>query len=165
MGAKRAVYNGQVLSILLFGCESRVLVVKLLRLLRGFHVPCLRAMCRVTMCMCGISGYPRPIWRSELEREQHPARRICIPPPVGARGHGMSLEWIVKRRCREKFPRCIASTMIGAEGAPGGVWASYGLLEHADQNKKTRRCGAQMRVWPTGMFCMSPRMTEQCGER
>jgi hypothetical protein len=49
MGAKRVVYNGLVLSILLFGSESWVLTEKLLRLLRGFHASCLRAMCRVTM--------------------------------------------------------------------------------------------------------------------
>jgi hypothetical protein len=49
MGAKRVVYNGLVLSILLFGSELWVWTEKFLRLLRGFHASYLSAMCRVTM--------------------------------------------------------------------------------------------------------------------
>lgn len=46
--AKRAVYTGVVLSILLYGCECWALTERLLHRLRLFHAQCLRTMCRVT---------------------------------------------------------------------------------------------------------------------
>ena len=45
--SKRVVYEGQILMILLYACESWCLTEKLLNLLRSFHARCVRAMCRV----------------------------------------------------------------------------------------------------------------------
>ena len=50
--AKRAVYEGLILSILLYGAESWCLTEKLLSLLRIFHNRCIRSMCRVTLKQC-----------------------------------------------------------------------------------------------------------------
>uniref|UniRef100_A0A7S0LG95 Reverse transcriptase domain-containing protein n=1 Tax=Coccolithus braarudii TaxID=221442 RepID=A0A7S0LG95_9EUKA len=47
-GAKRAVYESIVLSILLYGCESWCLTETHRSRLRTFHAQSLRAMCRVT---------------------------------------------------------------------------------------------------------------------
>jgi hypothetical protein len=46
--AKRAVYEGEILSILLYGSESWLLTETVLQRLRCFHARCVRAMCRVT---------------------------------------------------------------------------------------------------------------------
>ena len=47
--AKKAVYEGLVLSILLYGSESWCLTEKLMRRLRCFHALCMRRICRVSM--------------------------------------------------------------------------------------------------------------------
>ena len=45
--AKKVVYEGLVLKILLYACESWCLTEKLLNHLRCFHARCVRSMCRV----------------------------------------------------------------------------------------------------------------------
>ena len=45
--SKKIVYEGQIISILLYACESWSLTEKLFHLLRLFHARCVRAMCRV----------------------------------------------------------------------------------------------------------------------
>ena len=47
IASKKIVYEGQILSILLYACESWSLTEKLFHLLRLFHARCIRAMCRV----------------------------------------------------------------------------------------------------------------------
>ena len=47
MASKKIVYEGQILAILLYACESWSLTEKLFHLLRLFHARCIRAMCRV----------------------------------------------------------------------------------------------------------------------
>ena len=44
---KRAVYTALILSVLLYGSESRVLTEELWGKLRVFHAQCVRGMCRV----------------------------------------------------------------------------------------------------------------------
>ena len=46
---KRIAYEGIVMSILLYGCETWSLTCKLQRRLESFHNRCIRIMCRVTM--------------------------------------------------------------------------------------------------------------------
>jgi hypothetical protein len=46
--AKRVVYNGVILSILLYGAETWSLTELLFHRLRTFHATCVRAMCLVT---------------------------------------------------------------------------------------------------------------------
>ena len=50
--AKRAVYEGRILSILLYGAESWCLTEKLFSTLRIFDNRCVRSMCRVTITEC-----------------------------------------------------------------------------------------------------------------
>ena len=50
--AKRADYEGLILSILLYGVESWCLTKKLFSMLRIFHNRCVRSMCRVTVTEC-----------------------------------------------------------------------------------------------------------------
>ena len=47
--AKRGVYNGLVLAILLFGAEHWCLTAKMVRMLRAFHHRSVRTMCRLTL--------------------------------------------------------------------------------------------------------------------
>ena len=47
--AKKVVYEGLILSILLYGSESWCLTERLYNQLRRFHSRCLRSMCRVNM--------------------------------------------------------------------------------------------------------------------
>ena len=47
LDAKRIIYEGLILSILLYGSECWCLTEKLFNLLRVFHARCVRAMCRV----------------------------------------------------------------------------------------------------------------------
>jgi len=49
VAAKRVVYNGLVLAILLYGSESWSMTEVLMNRLRVFQAACVRAMCRVTM--------------------------------------------------------------------------------------------------------------------
>ena len=46
---KKTAYEGLVLSILLYGCETWSLTKQQLNRLQMFHNRCVRAMCRVTM--------------------------------------------------------------------------------------------------------------------
>ena len=46
--AKCAVYEGEILAILLYGSESWLVTAEAARHLRCFHARCVRAMCRVT---------------------------------------------------------------------------------------------------------------------
>jgi hypothetical protein len=47
--AKRGVYNGLVLDILLFGAEHRCLTAKMVQVLRAFHHRSVRTMCRLNL--------------------------------------------------------------------------------------------------------------------
>ena len=47
--AKKSVYEGLILSILLYGSESWCITEKLFNMLRVFHNRCVRTMCNVTM--------------------------------------------------------------------------------------------------------------------
>ena len=47
--AKRGVYNGLVLAILLFGAEHWCLTAKMVQMLRAFHHRSVRTMCRITL--------------------------------------------------------------------------------------------------------------------
>ena len=46
---KSAAYEGLILSILLFGCETWAVTADLMRRLQSFHNRCVRTMCGITM--------------------------------------------------------------------------------------------------------------------
>ena len=114
---KRAVYNGLVLSILLYGSEAWCLTEVLLDRLRRFHARCVRAMCRVTL----KHSWDHHIKTSEL------LRRIGVEP-IDIYISRRQLRWAghVARMSMDRFPRRMLSSWVRWKRPVGAPQMTYG---------------------------------------
>jgi hypothetical protein len=139
--AKRVVYNGLVLSILLYGSESWALTEKLLRLLRVFHAMCMRAMCRVTMWHVMMHR----ISTTELET------RLGIQPldvylyrrQLAWLGHVARMDWKVRIPRKLLSSWCKHDAWGGGKRPACGQMMSYGRA----MQKALLRAGVDTGSW------------------
>ena len=115
--AKRTVYEGEILSILLYGSETWLLTEAVLQRLRCFHVRCLRAMCRVTR----VHTREQHISTWELQQEMG---LESIDVYVARR----QVRWLghVARMPFERTPRRMLSSWVPAPRPAGGQLMTFG---------------------------------------
>lgn len=124
LAAKRTVYNGLVLAILLYGCESWALTEKMLGYLRVFHATCVRAMNNVSMTH---------VWRFRISTAEL-ERRLGLQPidvylyrrQLAWAGHVARMEWGLR------MPRKLLT-----------CWVKH----DANGNGKRPRAGQMMSYW------------------
>lgn len=101
--AKKSVYEGLILSILLYGSESWCITEKLFNMLRVFHNRCVRAMCNITM----KDVYEKRISTDEL------LERLGLSS-IDSYVHKRQLRWAghVSRMDFERLPRKMLSCWV-----------------------------------------------------
>ena len=125
---KKLVYEGIVLSILLYGCEAWVLSEKSVSRLRSFHRKATRQMCRVTTSHTWLHGVT-----SEALEDRVGLRSIeCY---VSQR----RLQWVgsVMRMKVERLPRQLISSWVNHSRPVGRPLLNYGQ----SLDKDLRRVG------------------------
>lgn len=115
--AKRTVFEGEILSILLYGCESWLLTATVLQRLRCFHARCVRAMSRVTLVHT---------------REQH-ISTFELTQQMGLESMDVyvmrrQLRWLghVTRMPFERTPRRMLTCWVAEPRPTGGQLMTYG---------------------------------------
>ena len=115
--AKRLVFEGLILMILLYGAESWCLTEQLFNKLRVFHARCARAMCRVNR----RHTYKHRISTSELLNR---LRLRSIDAYVSRR----QLQWAghVSRMGYERLPRKMLTSWVAEKRPVGCPYLTYG---------------------------------------
>ena len=115
--AKRAAYEGLILSILLYGPESWCVTEKLFSMLRIFHNRCVRSMCRVAATDC----YNFRISNEELLRRLNLRK---IDDYITKR----QLRWVghVARMDFDRLPRKMLSLWVSIKRPIGAPEFTYG---------------------------------------
>ena len=115
--AKRLVYNGLILPILLYGADSWCLTEKLFNKLRLFHARCVRAICRV----------------NRLHTREHRITTVELLQRVGLRSMDSSvtkcqLRWAghVARMDHERIPRKMLTSWVHSKRPRGCPEFTYG---------------------------------------
>ena len=115
--AKKVVYEGLILSILLYGAESWCLTEKLFNKLRVFHARCVRTMCRVT----------------RLHTRLHRIRTIDLLKRVNLSAMDdyisrRQLRWLghVARMKKERYPRKFLTSWVRHRRPRGAPQFTYG---------------------------------------
>ena len=131
---KRAVNEGLILSILLYGPESWCVTEKLFSVLRIFHNRCVRSMCRVTVTDC----YSFRISNEELLRRLN-LRKID--------------DYITKRQLRwaghiarmdfDRLPRKMLSSWVCTKRPTGAPEFTYGRGLY----KSLTKAGVNVKNW------------------
>ena len=141
--AKRAVYNGLVLAILLYGCESWALTEKLLNRLRTFHAACVRGMCRVTL----RHMWERRVSTAELERQLdiHPIEVFLYLRQLAWAGHvaPSRMDWNVR------MPRKLLSSWVKHDACGAGKRPACGQMMSywRSLQKGLRRANVNLESW------------------
>ena len=132
--AKRVVYNGVILAILLYGAETWSLTELLFHRLRTFHATCVRAMCLVTK---------RQVWKERISTKSLEQRLGMQPIDVYVFRRQLAWAGHVSRMGWERIPRKLLSSWVNAPRAACGVEMTYGrALE-----KAFRRAGLDESTW------------------
>ena len=133
--AKRVVYEGIILLILLYGSESWCLFEVLLQRLRVFHAQCLRAMCRVTR---------KHTWDLHISTQELGQRLglDSIDMYVSRR----QLRWLghVSRMDYSRLPRRMLSSWVAHARPRGAPHMTYGR----SINKALAKFGISPAWWP-----------------
>ena len=115
--AKRRVFEGLILAILLFGSECWVLTEKMRQRLRGFHARCLRTMCLVNR---------KRQWRERISTWE-------LTQQMGLDSmdnyvHRRQLRWLghVARMSFDRTPRRMLTAWVAAPRPSGGQLMTYG---------------------------------------
>ena len=115
--AKRAIYEGLILAILLTGSESWCLTEKLFCKLRVFHAQCVRAMCRITR------------WHTRKHRisSEELLNRLELKP-IDTYINSRQLQWAghVMRMPYERLPRKMITSWVPARRPVGCPSFTYG---------------------------------------
>ena len=113
LAAKRTVYEGEILSILLYGSECWLVTARILQRLRVFHAGCLRAMCGVSrkdrLSTCSLTQ------KLELDSvDNYVFRR--------------QLRWVghVYLMPFERLPRRMLTSWVAAKRPAGGQLMTFG---------------------------------------
>ena len=132
--AKRAVYEGLTLPILLNGAEPRCLTEKLFPMLRIFHHRCVRSVCRVTLTQC----YNFRITNGELLRRLN---LRTIDDYVTKR----QLRWAghVARIDFDRLPRKMLPPRVCTKHLVGAPEYTYGR----DLFKSLKKAGSNLNIW------------------
>jgi hypothetical protein len=148
--AKKIVYEGLILSILLYGAETWCLTEKLFRKLRVFHARCTRAMCRV----------------SRLHTRLHRIKTLDLLSRVGLQTMDTyitkrQLRWIghVARMEAKRLPRKMLSSWVHHKRPRGAPEFTYGrgvykALRKVNLDKNNWSAVALDRVAWRGIFTM-----------
>ena len=122
LDAKRAVYEGLILSILLYGAESWCLTEKLLSLLRIFHNRCIRSMCRVTLKQC---------FKFRISNEQLQGRLNMRSIDIYITKKQLRWAGHVARMDFERVPRKMLSSWVCNTRPIGAiyVWSWFGNID------------------------------------
>ena len=115
--AKYMVYNGLILSILLYGAETWSLTKVLFNRMRTFHVQCVRTMCLVTK---------RQMWKEHISTKSLELKLGMQSIDVYV--YRRQLAWVghVSRIGFERMPRKLLSSWINHRQPRGGVEMTYG---------------------------------------
>ena len=146
LSAKKVVYEGLILSILLYGSETWCLTEKLFNKLRVFHARCVRNMCRVTRLHTRLHR----ISTSDLLKRLNLCR---IDQFITRR----QLRWLghVARMDEERLPRKLLTSWVRNKRPRGAPQFTYGrgvmkALKKVDIEKSEWYNAAQDRnAWRT----------------
>ena len=132
--AKRVVYNGLILAILLYGAETWSLTEVLFNRLRTFHAQCVRAMCLVTK---------RMTWKEHISTED--LEKKLGMQSIDVYVYRRQLAWLghVSRMGFERIPRKLLSAWVNAPRAACGVEMTYGRA----LGKAFRYAGLDQETW------------------
>ena len=137
VAAKRTVYEGLILNILLYGGESWSVTAAMLQRLRVFHARCLRGMCRVSR----KHTWAHHISTAELER------RLGVDS-IDTYLHRRQLRWLGHMRrmdYAQRLPRRLLSSWVAHPRPRGAPPMTYGRsIEHALDAFHIDRCD-----WPS----------------
>ena len=132
--AKKVVYEGLILKILLYGSESWCLTEKLLNLLRRFHARCVRAMCRVNRSH---------VWKHRISTADllHRLGLKTIDAYITER----QLQWAghVSRMPFHRLPRKMISSWVASNRPVGCPEFTYGR----GLDKALRKVGIDKKSW------------------
>ena len=134
--AKRSIYMGLVLSILLYGSETWCLTEKLLNRLRTFHARCLRSMCRINRFH---------VWKLRISTD-HLQKKLNIPS-MDSIILQRQLRWAghVARMEFERLPRKMLSCWVKNKRPRGAPQLTYG--------RRIKKCLKKADIdfvkWPT----------------
>jgi hypothetical protein len=131
--AKRVVYNGLILAILLYGAETWSLTEVLFNRLRTFHAQCVRAMCLVTK---------RQMWKEHISTK-YLEEKLGMQS-IDVYMYRRQLAWVghVSRMSFKRIPRKLLSSWVNAPRTACGVEMTYGralakAFHYAGLNDKT----------------------------
>lgn len=131
---KRTVYEGLILSILLYGVESWCLSEKLFSILRIFHPRCVRAMYRVTLRDC---------YKNHISPDQL-LNRLNLRP-IDTYVTKRQLRWAghVARMDLHRLPRRMLSSWMPSKRPVGAPEFTYGRGLY----KSLKKAGVDVNVW------------------
>jgi hypothetical protein len=115
--AKRAVYEGEILSILLYGSESWLLTETVLQRLRCFHARCVRAMCRVTRTHT---------WEARISTWELTQELGLESIDVYVKRRLLRFVGHIARMPFDRTPRRMLSSWVAAPRPSGGQLMTYG---------------------------------------
>ena len=131
--AKVTVYEGEILSILLYGCEAWLITERIMQRLRVFHAQCLRVMAGVSRAQT----FTERISTHELSQQLGLAS-------IETYTYRRQLRWLghVSRMPFERAPRRMLTSWVAAKRPAGGQLMTYGrsvykALDHFNINRAT----------------------------
>jgi len=133
---KKTAYEGLVLSILLYGCETWSLTKQQLNRLQMFHNRCVRAMCRVTMWHVREHRITQQSLESRIQLE--PFQYYLARRRLRWAGH-------VSRMDFTRLPRMFLSSWVDHKRPQGRPQLNYGhgLL------RDLQNAGVHVKAWDT----------------
>ena len=133
--AKRAVYEGIIISILLYGSECWCLTEELLQRLRTFHARCVRTMCRVTR----FHTWQHHVTTQELEQ------RVGLDT-IDAYISRRQLRWLghMRRMSFDRLPRRMLSSWVPSARPSGCPKMTYGR----SIRKALKKFNVDAETWP-----------------
>ena len=117
LAAKRTVYEGEILSILLYGSEAWLITSRMLQRLRVFHASCLRVMHGVT--------------RTDTWKQRISTRSLAQELQLDSMDNYVyrrQLRWVghVRRMPFDRLPRRMLSSWVASKRQPSGQLMTYG---------------------------------------
>ena len=132
--AKRMVYIGLILTILMYGAEVWCLTEKLYNRLRGFHARCIRTMCRVNR----KHTFEHRISNADLRK-----RTGILPIDVYITRHQLRWAGHVARMPFHRLPRKMLSSWVRAKRPRGSPQFTYGRM----LRKAMKKVGIDTQRW------------------
>ena len=132
--AKRMVYVGLILAILLYGAEAWCLTEKLYNRLRVFHARCIRAMCRVTR---------KHTFDHRISNAQLRGRTGILSIDTYITRHQLRWAGHVARMPFKRLPRKMLSSWVRSRRPCGAPQLTYGRM----LRKALKKVGIQTVGW------------------